>query len=105
MRSRLLYVSPIALIKGVTFKWKSLTKEQKHPFDQLAQDDKTRVEREANDVKKGVLSKISSPKFTLPPASEAVNTALELTTDLLSFIHQNQIKFEGDAVNMDLDKL
>lgn len=95
----------MALIKGVTFKWKSLTKELKHPFDQLALEDKSRVERETNDMKRGVLSKLSSPKFTLPPASEAVNTALELTTDLIAFIHQNQLKYEGDSVNIDLDKL
>ncbi|TNV85032.1 hypothetical protein FGO68_gene4044 [Halteria grandinella] len=106
VRLRLPYVSPIALIKGVTYKWKSLSKEQKTPFENLAIEDKQRVEKESNDLKRRIISKISSPKFILPPTSDAVNTALELTTDLIAYIHQNQAKFESDPSSaLDIEKL
>jgi len=40
-------------MKAVSYKWQSLSKEQKHPFEQIASEDKHRYDKEFMDFKKG----------------------------------------------------
>lgn len=41
-------------MKAVTYQWSNLSKEQKEPFERLANEDKQRYDREVGDCKKGV---------------------------------------------------
>jgi hypothetical protein len=40
-------------MKAVSFKWQSLSKEQKQPFEQIAAEDKQRYDKEFLEFKKG----------------------------------------------------
>jgi hypothetical protein len=74
-------------MKTVTKKWISLTREQKLPFEQLSCNDKARLEKESADLKNGLIQKINSPKFLPLRNSETVSSALDLTPELITFMH------------------
>lgn len=40
-------------MKAVSYKWSTLSKEEKLPFEQIASEDKSRYDKEVNDFKKG----------------------------------------------------
>ena len=97
-------------MKAVTFKWQSLSKEQKRPFETAALDDKQRYEKELNDLKKGLFNnKNQSAQVKLQNDSDMVNQALEVTDDLMTFlqvkIQQQQIGAIQHDGNSDIDEL
>lgn len=40
-------------MRAVSYRWSTLSKEQKLPFEQIALEDKQRYDREINEFKKG----------------------------------------------------
>lgn len=97
-------------MKAVTFKWQSLSKEQKHPFETASFDDKQRYEKELIDFKKGLFNgRYQSTLVKLQNDSDMVNQALEITDDLMSFlqvkIQQQQIGALKHDGNSDIDEL
>lgn len=53
IRTRFSFLSSAQVMKAVSFKWQSLSKEQKQPFQQIANEDRVRYEKEIGDFKKG----------------------------------------------------
>lgn len=41
-------------MKAVSFRWSTLTKDQKVPFENIAVEDKQRYDKEVNEFKKGL---------------------------------------------------
>jgi hypothetical protein len=41
-------------MKAVSYRWSTLSKEQKSPFEQIANEDKARYDKEVFDLKKGM---------------------------------------------------
>lgn len=53
IRQRFSSLNSLQIMKAVSFKWQSLSKEQKDPFERASTEDKQRYERESADFKKG----------------------------------------------------
>lgn len=82
-------------MKAVSFKWQRLSKEQKHPFESTATEDKQRYDRESLDFKKGSFQgRNMTPLIKLQTDSEYVSQALELSDDLLQFL---QVKHQEEG--------
>mmetsp|Transcript_48399 Transcript_48399/g.35612 ORF Transcript_48399/g.35612 Transcript_48399/m.35612 type:complete len:94 (-) Transcript_48399:1222-1503(-) len=86
-------------MQAVNLKWDSLTKEQKTPFQQVANEDKLRYDRELNEFKKGIFQgRSQSPTLKLASNKDVISQALNVSEDI---IEQLQIsKIEGDISNM-----
>lgn len=95
IRQRFPFLNSRQIMKAVSFKWQRLSKEQKHPFESTANEDKQRYDRESVDFKKGSFQGRSmTPLIKLPTESEFVSQALELSDDLLQFL---QIKNQEEG--------
>jgi structure-specific recognition protein 1 len=53
IRQRFPFFNSAQIVKAVSFKWNSLKKEQRLPYEQIANEDKQRYDREFNEFKKG----------------------------------------------------
>lgn len=84
IRPRFTYLTNSQIARALAFKWQNLTREQRGPFEEMADEDRHRYDKECQDIKKGIVSK-KQQKITLKPDQHS-SAALELTNDLLDFI-------------------
>jgi hypothetical protein len=71
-------------MKAVSYRWGTLTKEQKTPFEQIAIEDKLRYDREGNDYKKGIFQgRSSTPQINIQNYLSPDSLALEVNEDIM----------------------
>lgn len=85
IRSKFPFLTVAQIMKAVSNRWQTLTKEQKQPFEQIANEDKQRYDKEVFDFKKGVFQgRQATPQMKLQNQLDNVAKALEVNDDILS---------------------
>lgn len=53
IKQRYPYLTVLQIMKAVSYRWSKLSKDQKAPFEQIANEDKMRYDKEVSQFKKG----------------------------------------------------
>jgi hypothetical protein len=84
IRQRFPFLTVAQIMKAVSYRWGQMTKEQKAPFENVANKDKERYDKEVVESKKGqFMGRSNSQLIKLDDQDENVKAALDISDDLL----------------------
>jgi hypothetical protein len=84
IRQRFPFLTVAQIMKAVSYRWGQMTKEQKAPFENVANKDKERYDKEVVESKKGqFMGRSTSQLIKLDDQDENVKAALDISDDLL----------------------
>lgn len=96
------------MTKAVTYRWNSLSEDQRKPFEDLAEEDRRRFAKEILDFKQGSF-KGKSKVFIIKSQQicQITKSALEINDDLLIFLQIKKLPQKNNDCNLnsqDTDK-